>query len=229
MLGLAWVGVCVIALLGGGFFVWHSQHAGTHLKTTSSLADGTASINETSNPAETSTDNAVDSAGSLNVSSGGASNLGQLGASSGNGQSGAASQSGTAASGSSSQAVNPATFSEYDKYKASTNALFGDVQVGTGDELTVNKQAAVLYKGWLTDGSLFDESRAGSDGKLQPVVFTLGAHQVIPGWEEGMAGMKVGGTRLIIVPPSVGYGAAGQGSVPGNSVMVFEVQLLAVK
>ncbi|MES2971084.1 MAG: FKBP-type peptidyl-prolyl cis-trans isomerase [Patescibacteria group bacterium] len=107
--------------------------------------------------------------------------------------------------------------------------MFGEVQVGTGDELTAGKKAAVYYKGWLTDGQLFDTTRPDKDGKLQPFVFEMGANQVIPGWEQGLAGMKVGGTRLVIVPPAVGYGPSGQGPIPGNAVLIFQVQLAAVE
>lgn len=137
--------------------------------------------------------------------------------------------SGPAASNNTSSAFDPATFKDYEKYKDGTGALFGDAQKGDGAELTDGKKAAVYYKGWLTNGTLFDQSRAGSDGKLQPFVFTMGAHQVIPGWEQALAGMKVGGVRLVIVPPSVGYGASGQGSIPPNAVLVFQVQLAAVQ
>ncbi len=128
-----------------------------------------------------------------------------------------------------SNLVDPSTFAKYDQYKSNSAALFADIQKGTGAELTVNKKAAVVYKGWLTNGQLFDQSRPDSSGQLQPFVFTLGAHQVILGWEQGIGGMKVGGTRLLIIPPSVGYGASGQGSIPPNSVLVFQVQLLAVQ
>lgn len=130
---------------------------------------------------------------------------------------------------SSSSAVNPATFSQYDKYKSSTNALFGDIQAGTGTALTSGHTASVYYKGWLTDGTLFDETHTDSSGNPVPFSFTLGQHQVISGWEEGLAGMKAGGVRLVIVPPSVGYGNQATGSIPADSVLVFEVQLVSVK
>lgn len=130
---------------------------------------------------------------------------------------------------SSPQQIDPSTFGQYEKYKEEKNALFGDIQVGTGAELGANMKAAVYYKGWLTNGQLFDASRPDDKGALQPFIFTMGAHQVIPGWEQALAGMKVGGTRLLIVPPAVGYGAAGQGSIPGNSVLIFMVQLAEVQ
>ncbi len=132
-------------------------------------------------------------------------------------------------SSSSSKTLDPANFKEYDKYKDSENALFGEVQVGSGAEATANSKVAVYYKGWLTNGQLFDQSPTDKDGRLQALAFTLGAREVIPGWEQGIAGMKVGGTRLLIVPPAVGYGAQGHGPVPANAVMVFLVQLVAIE
>jgi FKBP-type peptidyl-prolyl cis-trans isomerase FkpA len=126
-------------------------------------------------------------------------------------------------SNSSSSAPGPESFKEYEKYKESQSALFGDVQQGTGSEATVGKKVAVYYKGWLTNGQLFDQSVNST------FVFKLGDRQVIPGWEQTIPGMKIGGIRRIIVPPSVGYGAQGQGPIPGNSVLVFDVQLVAVE
>lgn len=125
--------------------------------------------------------------------------------------------------------LDPATFGQYEKYRGDSSALFAELQPGTGAELTANKKAAVLYKGWLTNGQLFDMSRANDKGEMQPFIFTLGARQVIAGWEQALAGMKEGGVRFVIVPPAVGYGAAGQGSIPGNAVLIFQVQLLDVE
>jgi FKBP-type peptidyl-prolyl cis-trans isomerase FkpA len=131
--------------------------------------------------------------------------------------------SGSSGNSSSSSAPGPESFKEYEKYKDSQNALFGDVQQGTGSEATAGKKVAVYYKGWLTNGQLFDQSVNST------FVFKLGDRQVIPGWEQTIPGMKIGGIRRIIVPPSVGYGAQGQGPIPGNSVLVFDVQLVAVE
>jgi hypothetical protein len=165
----------------------------------------------------------------LSVSTNGtsAASLGQLTPNSG----GSTSQGNNVTSSGSSKAspFNPATFGQYEKYKDAEGALFGEVEVGDGKVITANKKAAVYYKGWLTNGQMFDQSRTDDKGKLQPFVFTVGANQVIPGWEQAIDGMKVGGTRMMIVPPSVGYGAQGQGSIPPNSVLIFEVQLLAVE
>ncbi|MEO7363970.1 MAG: FKBP-type peptidyl-prolyl cis-trans isomerase [Candidatus Saccharimonadales bacterium] len=128
-----------------------------------------------------------------------------------------------------SNPFDPTTFSQYEKYHDDQSALSGDVQAGTGDALEAGKTATVYYRGWLSNGTMFDQSRTDSSGKMQPFTFTLGNHQVIPGWEQGLAGMKVGGVRLLIVPPTVGYGASGQGSIPPNSLLIFQVQLVDVK
>lgn len=160
----------------------------------------------------------------LSVSSNaGAASLGQLGPNS-DGLTG-----GTANKANSRSLFDPSMFGEYEKYKNSEGAMFADAQPGSGAELKSGMKAAVYYKGWLTTGQMFDASRPDDKGQLQPFVFQLGANQVIPGWEQGITGMKVGGTRLIIVPPAVGYGAQGQGSIPGDSVLVFQVQLLEVQ
>lgn len=154
-------------------------------------------------------------------------NLGQLAPDPKGTSEGANSSSGSSSA--TPKAPDPSTFIQYDSYKNEKNALFGEIQVGTGDELTAGKKAAVYYKGWLTDGRLFDMTRPDKDGKPQPFVFTMGEHRVIAGWEQALSGMKVGGTRLLIVPPAVGYGVTGQDPIPGNAVLVFQVQLLAVQ
>jgi FKBP-type peptidyl-prolyl cis-trans isomerase len=123
----------------------------------------------------------------------------------------------------------PETFAQYDQYKTNQTSLFGDIEKGTGNEAVSGKKVAVYYKGWLTNGQIFDQSKPGGDGKLQPFVFTLGAGQVIAGWEQSIAGMKVGGTRRLIIPPSVGYGATAQNGIPANSVLIFDVELLAIQ
>lgn len=115
------------------------------------------------------------------------------------------------------------------EYKTGQSSLFGDIQVGTGDEVLATSKVAVVYKGWLTDGTVFDQSRTDDTGKLQAFSFTVGAHQVIPGMEESIVGMKVGGVRRMIIPPAVGYGAQAQGTIPANSLLVFNVQLVAVQ
>lgn len=215
--------VTVLVLAGaGGFYYWKSNHK-TVAKVDATTASASVGQIDGSNIPLNSAGAASDSGG-LSVSSGSAT--GQLGA---GGQSGTQGQSGSRSSGGGSQGLDPSSFAQYDKYKTEQHALFGDIKVGDGEALAAGKQAAVYYKGWLTNGQMFDQSRTDSSGNMQPFMFTEGSHQVIPGWEEAMLGMKVGGTRLLIVPPAVGYGANGQGPIPGNSVLVFQVQLIAVQ
>ena len=103
---------------------------------------------------------------------------------------------------------------------------YEDLKVGTGDEAKSGKTVSVHYTGWLTDGKKFDSSL----DRGQPFEFTLGAHQVIAGWDEGVAGMKVGGERTMIIPAELGYGAGGAGGViPPNATLIFDVQLLKVQ
>lgn len=100
-----------------------------------------------------------------------------------------------------------------------------DLVVGTGAEAVAGKQVTVHYTGTLTDGRKFDSSL----DRNRPFVFTLGKGQVIRGWDEGVAGMKVGGKRKLVIPPEMGYGARGFPPViPPNSTLVFEVELLGV-
>ena len=105
-----------------------------------------------------------------------------------------------------------------------------DTEVGAGSEAVPGNMVAVHYTGWLwqdgAKGKKFDSSR----DRGEPFVFALGSGQVIQGWDEGVAGMKVGGTRTLIIPPASGYGAAGAGGdIPPNSTLVFEVELVAVQ
>lgn len=102
-----------------------------------------------------------------------------------------------------------------------------DVTEGDGAEAVAGKTVTVNYTGWLTDGTQFDSSFNSG----QPFVFPLGAGQVIAGWEEGVAGMKVGGTRILVIPPDKGYGeqGAGGGVIPPNATLVFQVDLLGVE
>lgn len=124
---------------------------------------------------------------------------------------------------------DPTTFAQYEKYKDAKGGLFADVQKGNGEEMAAGKKGVVLYKGWLTDGQLFDQSKPNASGQMQAFSFTLGAHEVIPGWEQSINGMKAGGVRLFIIPPALGYGEAGQGPVPPNSVLIFKVELITVQ
>ncbi len=102
---------------------------------------------------------------------------------------------------------------------------FEDLIVGEGDTAAAGQQVTVHYTGWLTDGKKFDSSKDRRD----PFVFSLGQGSVIKGWDEGVQGMKVGGTRKLTIPPALGYGHRGAGGViPPNATLVFEVELLGV-
>jgi FKBP-type peptidyl-prolyl cis-trans isomerase len=109
--------------------------------------------------------------------------------------------------------------------KTPSGLQYLDLVVGTGTEATAGKEVTVHYVGTLTDGKKFDSSR----DRNEPFVFTLGAGRVIKGWDEGVAGMKVGGKRKLVIPPDLGYGSRGAGSIPPNSTLIFEVELLGVK
>jgi FKBP-type peptidyl-prolyl cis-trans isomerase FkpA len=97
---------------------------------------------------------------------------------------------------------------------------------GEGETAAAGQQVSVHYTGWLTDGNKFDSSV----DRNQPFQFALGRGMVIRGWDEGVAGMKVGGKRKLTIPPHLGYGAQGAGGViPPNATLVFEVELLGVQ
>ncbi len=105
-----------------------------------------------------------------------------------------------------------------------------DLVVGTGTEAMTGRSLSVHYTGWLYRASAVDNKGTKFDSSLDrgaPFSFTLGG-KVIAGWNQGIVGMKVGGQRRLIIPPSLGYGAGGQGTIPGNATLVFDVQLLAV-
>lgn len=110
--------------------------------------------------------------------------------------------------------------------KLPTELTATDTVVGTGAEAKAGQQVTVNYVGMLPDGTVFDASSKHG----QAFTFALGAGQVIKGWDLGVVGMKVGGKRRLIVPPSYGYGAQGAGNViPPNATLIFDVELVAVK
>jgi FKBP-type peptidyl-prolyl cis-trans isomerase len=103
---------------------------------------------------------------------------------------------------------------------------YWDVKAGTGDKAIGGMDVTVHYTGWLTNGQKFDSSV----DRGEPFTFRLGAGRVIKGWDEGVAGMKVGGKRRLEIPPDLGYGARGAGgAIPPNATLVFDVELLAVR
>jgi len=100
-----------------------------------------------------------------------------------------------------------------------------DQIVGDGDEAVAGQTVEVHYTGWLTNGTKFDSSH----DRNQTFSFKLGAGQVIAGWDQGVAGMKVGGTRKLTIPPEMGYGERGAGGViPPNATLVFKVELIGL-
>lgn len=108
-----------------------------------------------------------------------------------------------------------------------TGLQYEDTVVGTGSPAQAGQQVQVHYTGWLyndgVQGAKFDSSK----DRKQPFVFSLGAGQVIRGWDEGVQGMLVGGTRRLVIPPQLGYGAAGAGGViPPHATLLFEVDFL---
>jgi FKBP-type peptidyl-prolyl cis-trans isomerase len=112
------------------------------------------------------------------------------------------------------------------KSTTTTSGLqYWNIMVGTGATATAGKTVKVHYTGWLTDGKKFDSSV----DRGQPFEFPLGAGRVIKGWDEGVAGMKVGGKRQLRIPPDLGYGSRGAGGViPPNATLIFDVELIDV-
>jgi peptidylprolyl isomerase len=101
-----------------------------------------------------------------------------------------------------------------------------DIEVGTGDSPEPGQTVVVHYTGWLADGTKFDSSL----DRGQPFEFVLGAGRVIAGWDEGLASMKVGGQRRLIIPPELGYGEQGYPPViPPNAQLIFDIELLEIR
>lgn len=104
-------------------------------------------------------------------------------------------------------------------------AYLRDLSPGTGDPVAPGQQVAIHYQGSLPNGTPFD-ANGPTD---QPFAFRLGAGEVVPGFDEGVAGMRVGGRRQLIIPPALGYGAEANGPIPANSILVFTIELVSAK
>ena len=114
--------------------------------------------------------------------------------------------------------------------KTPSGLVIEDLVVGTGGSAAAGQRVSVHYTGWLSEGGKAGRKFDSSKDRGQAFMFSLGAGEVICGWDEGVAGMKVGGKRKLTIPPELGYGARGAGSViPPNATLLFEVELLAVR
>ena len=105
------------------------------------------------------------------------------------------------------------------------NMVIEDIKVGAGAEVKNNDTVSVHYVGTLQDGTEFDNSKK----RGKPFDFTVGGGQVIKGWDEGLIGMKVGGQRILVIPPEMAYGEKGIGPIPGGATLVFSIELLDIR
>ncbi len=114
---------------------------------------------------------------------------------------------------------------EGDTVTTKSGLKYIDFVKGTGEKVKAGDRASVHYTGWLTDGIKFDSSK----DRNQPFVVEVGAGRVIPGWDEGLQGIAVGGKRMLIIPAALGYGERAMGPIPANSDLIFEVEVLEIK
>ncbi|MDE2980320.1 MAG: FKBP-type peptidyl-prolyl cis-trans isomerase [Gemmatimonadota bacterium] len=103
--------------------------------------------------------------------------------------------------------------------RTSSGLYYEDIAPGSGEPAASGQSVRVAYTGWLTNGTQFDSGE---------FAFLLGAGQVVPGFDEGVQGMRVGGIRRIIIPPELGYGNRGSGPVPPNAIMIFRIEVLSI-
>jgi FKBP-type peptidyl-prolyl cis-trans isomerase FkpA len=108
--------------------------------------------------------------------------------------------------------------------KSDSGLYYRDIEPGSGPAIAPGQQVSVFYTGWLANGRQFDSNAGGS-----PFSFRLGAQEVIEGWDQGVAGMRVGGKRQLIIPPALGYGPAGSGPIPPNAILVFNVEVISAQ
>jgi len=207
-------GVLVVAVAVAGVWYWYS-----------SKKDDVA-VNSAGGSVALNTAQAGDGAGTVSLPLDGQQSGG------GNtGSNGLAVQSNTAAApkgavkGSTNSNQEPENLQQYEQYKTAKTAMFGEIAVGDGQAVAGGNTVTLSYRGWLTNGTLFDDSYV----RHQLLTFTVGQHKVIPGFEEAIVGMKAGGKRRMIIPPDLGYGNQATGPIPANSLLVFDVELLEVK
>ena len=127
---------------------------------------------------------------------------------------------------------DPASFGPQTDATVFTHASglkFSDIKIGTGAAPKAGQICVMHYTGWLYQNGKKGAKFDSSVDRGEPFEFTIGVGQVIKGWDEGVAGMKVGGKRTLIIPPDLGYGHLGQGTIPPHATLIFEVELLAVK
>ena len=113
-----------------------------------------------------------------------------------------------------------------EKQTMNNGLVIEDIKIGDGQEVEKFNIVTVNYTGLLENGTKFDSSL--NPGRT-PFRFTVGAGQVIKGWDEGLMGMKVGGKRKLIIPPELGYGSRDNGPIPANSTLIFEIDLLGIE
>ncbi len=109
--------------------------------------------------------------------------------------------------------------------KTASGLYFRDITVGSGATALVGKRVSMHYIGWLANGTQFDANPASAT----PFSFTVGTGQVIKGFDEGVRGTAVGGRRQLIIPPSLGYGSTASGPIPANSILVFQIDIVAIQ
>ncbi len=109
--------------------------------------------------------------------------------------------------------------------RTSNGVYLRDISVGTGAVVAAGQEITVRYTGWLSNGTQFDTTGPTDP----PAVFLIGRSQVIPGWDDGVPGMRVGGVRQLVIPPRMGYGASGFGPIPGNAILVFRIEMVSAR
>jgi FKBP-type peptidyl-prolyl cis-trans isomerase len=108
--------------------------------------------------------------------------------------------------------------------KSAAGLYYRDIEPGSGPAVAAGQQVSVFYTGWLANGRQFDSNAGGS-----PISFRLGAREVIDGWDQGVAGMRIGGKRQLIIPAALGYGPVGSGPIPPNAILVFNVEVISAQ